>query len=72
MKLYKEIQDKYQETHEEKIDKITCLCLIKYIMNSPHLRPKVIEAAVNQYDDKESMTKVISDTSMKHLLTDNI
>jgi len=72
MKLYKEIQDKYHETHEGKIDKITCLCLIKYIMNSPQLRPKVIDAAVNQYNDKESITKVISDASMKHLLMDNI
>ena len=72
MKLYKEIQNKYQETHKGKIDKLTCLCFIKYIMDSPELRPMVINAAANKFNDPESITKVISNSNLKHLLTDNI
>ena len=72
MKLYKEIQNKYQETHGGKIDKLTSLCFIKYIMDSPNLRPMVINAAANKYNDPESITKVFSNTNLKHLLKDDI
>ena len=72
MKLYKEIQNKYQETHSGKIDKLTSLCFIKYIMDSPELRPIVINAAANKYNDPESITKVFSNTNLKHLLKDSI
>ena len=72
MKLYKEIQNKYQETHKGKIDKLTSLCFIKYIMDSTELRPMVINAAANKFDDPESITKVFSNNNFKHLLKDNI
>tara|TARA_B100000424_G_scaffold66372_1_gene48986 strand:+ start:14602 stop:14982 length:381 start_codon:yes stop_codon:yes gene_type:complete len=69
MKLYKEIQDKHFEMHGKSIDKITCLQLIKYIMSSSELRPKVINAATSKYNIKNSISKVISDASMSNLLT---
>ena len=33
VKIYKEIQNIYQETHGGKIDKLASLCFIKYIMD---------------------------------------
>ena len=41
-------------------------------MDSPELRPMVINAAANKFNDPESISKVISNSNLKHLLTDNI
>ena len=57
MKLYREIQLKYELTHSDKLDKITSLYLIQYIMSSKDLRPKAINTISNTILNSNSNCK---------------
>ena len=69
MKLYKEIQEKYKDIHDKKIDKLSCLHLIKFIMDSPHFRPQIVQSIASDYNNDGHLVKILSDSSINNLLT---
>ena len=64
MKLYREIQIKYNSKNHKEIDKMATLYIINVIMNTPKLRNSVILSVTDHYNDDAKIKKAISDANL--------